>query len=227
MLATRRVLLRPLIGCSRLSTTATDELQQDPTFLDRLKHAAFETITTPPTNNQLTRKETIDRILRVDHAGERGATMIYKGQLDALRGTPEEHLIKTMADQEQEHLDKFNELLPDRRVRPTMLLPLWEAAGYSLGYITGKMGKETAMLCTVAVEKVIGSHYNDQLRTLHETRFKDEKDLRSVIRKFRDDELEHHDIALENGAEKAPAATPLTAMIQIGSHAAIWVASRF
>ena len=100
--------------------------------------------------------------------------------------------IKHMADQEQEHIDKFNELIVEHRIRPTALLPLWNVAGFALGASTALLGEKAAMACTVAVEKVIGEHYQEQIELLKD----DHKDLKKTISKFRDDELEHHDICL-------------------------------
>ena len=110
-------------------------------------------------NTATTDKSILDQIIRVDHAGEYGATRIYDGQI-AVFGKDSKigKTIQHMADQEQEHIDKFNELLVEKRVRPTALLPLWNIAGFVLGAGTALMGEKSAMACTVAVEKVIGEH---------------------------------------------------------------------
>ena len=114
-------------------------------------------------NTATTDKSILDQIIRVDHAGEYGATRIYDGQI-AVFGKDSKigKTIQHMADQEQEHIDKFNELLVEKRVRPTALLPLWNIAGFALGAGTALMGEKSAMACTVAVEKVIGEHYRAQ-----------------------------------------------------------------
>ena len=114
-------------------------------------------------NKASTDKNILDEIIRVDHAGEYGATRIYDGQI-AIFGKESKigKTIQHMADQEQEHIDKFNELLIEKRVRPTALLPLWNVAGFALGAGTALMGEKAAMACTVAVEKVIGEHYKEQ-----------------------------------------------------------------
>ena len=148
-----------------------------------------------------TDKTILDEIIRVDHAGEYGATRIYDGQI-AVFGKDSKigKTIQHMADQEQEHIEKFNELLIEKRVRPTALLPIWNIAGFALGAGTALMGEKAAMACTVAVEKVIGEHYREQQNLLEE----DEKELKKTIAKFEKDELEHHDIGLEHDAENAP-----------------------
>ena len=139
-------------------------------------------------SSKTTHREVLEEIIRVDHAGEYGATKIYDGQI-AIFGKNSKlgKTIQHMADQEQEHIDKFNELILEHRVRPTALLPLWNVAGYALGASTALMGEKAAMACTVAVEKVIGEHYKEQLDLLGD----DHKDLKKTISKFRDDELEH------------------------------------
>ena len=171
---------------------------------------------------QLSKRKRLERIIRVDHAGEYGAKRIYQGQLDVLRGTEKESIIQHMADQEQEHIDKLNELILEHRVRPTALLPLWNVAGYALGASTALMGEKAAMACTVAVEKVIGEHYQEQLEELGD----DEPDIRVKIEKFRQDEQDHRDTGLEHEAELTPAYELLRKAIGNCSKSAIWVAER-
>jgi len=172
-------------------------------------------------------KELIDKILRVDHAGEFGADRIYAGQISILGNSDVGHLIQEMWDQEKEHVAKFEELLPKYRVRPTALMPLWDAAGYVLGIGTALMGKEAAMACTVAVEKTISAHYSDQLRQLLEdaSNYPEDpekhRELLDTIKKFRDDEIEHHDIGLANDAELAPAYQLMSFVIENGCKVAI------
>jgi len=172
-------------------------------------------------------KELIDKILRVDHAGEFGADRIYAGQISILGNSDVGHLIQEMWDQEKEHVAKFEELLPKYRVRPTALIPLWDAAGYVLGFGTALMGKEAAMACTVAVEKTISAHYSDQLRQLLEdaSNYPEDpekhRELLDTIKKFRDDEIEHHDIGLANDAELAPAYQLMSFVIENGCKVAI------
>ncbi|VEL15433.1 unnamed protein product [Protopolystoma xenopodis] len=108
----------------------------------------------------------LDKIIRVDHAGEIGANRIYQGQLAILGKTPDGPTISQMCDQEKVHLATFEELIPKYRVRPTLLRPLWDVCGFALGMGTALLGREAAMACTVAVESVIGDHYNDQIREL-------------------------------------------------------------
>ena len=127
-----------------------------------------------------------------------------------------------MADQEQEHIEKFQELIVKERVRPTALLPLWSIAGYALGAGTALMGEKAAMACTVAVEKVIGEHYQEQITLLQQ----DQKELRSTIKKFAADELEHHDIGIAHDAESATGYKALTKIIEIGCKAAIAVSKK-
>jgi len=176
--------------------------------------------------------ELIAKILRVDHAGEFGADRIYAGQMFVLGKTDVGDLIQEMWDQEKEHKAKFEELLPKYRVRPTALIPLWNIAGYALGFGTALMGKEAAMACTVAVEDSIGTHYSDQLRSLLEdaSRYPDDpekhKELLDIIKKFRDDEMDHHDTGLAHDAEKFPAYNLLFNVIKAGCKVAIAASER-
>ena len=170
-----------------------------------------------------TDKTILDEIIRVDHAGEYGATRIYDGQI-AVFGKDSKigKTIQHMADQEQEHIEKFNELLIEKRVRPTALLPVWNLAGFALGAGTALMGEKAAMACTVAVEKVIGEHYREQQDLLKD----DEEELKKTIAKFEKDELEHHDIGLEHDAENAPAYKVMTKVIEIGCKTAIKISKK-
>uniref|UniRef100_A0A3Q3GQF9 Coenzyme Q7, hydroxylase n=1 Tax=Labrus bergylta TaxID=56723 RepID=A0A3Q3GQF9_9LABR len=141
-------------------------------------------------------------MLRVDHAGEYGANRIYAGQMAVLGRSRTGPLIQEMWDQEKKHLEKFNEILAENRVRPTALLPLWNIAGFVLGASSALLGKEGAMACTVAVEESISEHYNSQIRALMEKDPERYTELLQVSNKeFRDDEMEHHDTGLEHDAE--------------------------
>ncbi|KAM5199223.1 NADPH-dependent 3-demethoxyubiquinone 3-hydroxylase, mitochondrial isoform 1-T6 [Hipposideros larvatus] len=169
----------------------------------------------------------VHRILRVDHAGEYGANRIYAGQMAVLGRTSVGPVIQKMWDQEKDHLKKFNELMVTFRVRPTVLMPFWNVVGFALGAGTALLGKEGAMACTVAVEESIAHHYNNQIRTLMEEDPEKYEELLQVIRKFRDEELEHHDTGLEHDAELAPAYAILKRVIQAGCSAAIYLSERF
>ena len=170
-----------------------------------------------------TNREILEQIIRVDHAGEYGATRIYDGQIAVFgKNSKIGKTIQHMADQEQEHIDKFNELILEHRVRPTALLPVWNIAGFALGASTALLGEKAAMACTVAVEKVIGEHYQEQLDLLED----DHKDLKKTISKFRDDELEHHDIGIEHDAESAPGYKIMSRVIELGCKTAIAISKK-
>lgn len=165
----------------------------------------------------------IDRILRVDHAGEYGAVRIYEGQLAVLgRESEAGKAIARMAEQERAHLATFDRLLPERRARPTALQPLWHAAGFALGAATALLGEKAAMACTVAVEETIDEHYRAQIDALPES----EAELKATLESFRQDEVAHKDEALERGAAEAPGYEALAAAIKAGSRLAIWLSSR-
>ncbi len=170
-------------------------------------------------------KVDIDRMIRVDQAGEFGATRIYAGQLAVMGDRhPMSAEITAMAAEEDRHHEKFNALMARRGVRPTVLHPFWSAAGYALGAGTALLGPEAAMACTAAVETEIDKHYSDQLDALE----KDGADpeLADMIEEFREDEREHRDTALAAGAEKAPAYPLLSGAIRLGCRVAIKLAER-
>lgn len=175
-----------------------------------------------PLPGDLGKDALIDRMLRVDHAGEYGARRIYEGQLAVLGRQPSAVPIRRMHAQEQEHLAHFEALVAERRVRPTALQPLWHVAGFALGAATALMGERAAMACTVAVEEVIEEHYAQQIAALGD----DEAALRDKLTAFREDELEHRDVGLAHEAEAAPAYPALSAAIKSGSRLAIWLSER-
>ena len=170
-----------------------------------------------------TNRNILEQVIRVDHAGEYGATRIYDGQI-AIFGKNSKigKTIQHMADQEQEHIEKFNDLILEHRVRPTALLPLWNIAGFTLGAATALMGEKAAMACTVAVEKVIGEHYQKQQNLLED----DHKELKRTIAKFEKDELEHHDIGIAHDAEKTPGYNILSKAISLGCKTAIAISKK-
>jgi len=167
-------------------------------------------------------EDSVERMIRVDHAGEFGAVRIYEGQLAVLGHSAAGHVIREMAEQERRHLERFERLVRERRVRPTALSPLWHVAGYALGAASALLGERGAMACTVAVEEVIDEHYRRQAENLGE----DEAPLRTMIEEFRADELAHRDLALAHDARTAPAHDLLTAAVKAGSRIAIWLSTR-
>jgi 3-demethoxyubiquinol 3-hydroxylase len=166
--------------------------------------------------------EAVARMIRVDHAGEYGAVRIYAGQRAVLGRGAKAELLRHMEEQERQHLASFSEVLTRRRVRPTALLPLWHVAGFALGAATAALGERAALACTVAVEEAIDAHYAGQEAALAD----EEGALSALIAQARAEELEHRDIGLANGAEKAPAYRLLSAVIKTGCRVAIALSER-
>ena len=166
--------------------------------------------------------ELVERILRVDHAGEYGAVRIYEGQLAVLGATGAGAVIRRMAAQEQRHLDAFNRILPQRKVRPTVLSPVWHVAGFALGAATALISEKAALACTDAVETEIDRHYSEQLAELGD----DDPELSADIEEFRAEELEHRDSARAAGATSAIGYPLLTAAIRAGCRVAIGLSKR-
>ena len=163
-------------------------------------------------------------MLRVDHAGEYGAVRIYEGQLAVLSKSKNAPIIQHMLDQEKQHLETFDKLVGDRKIRPTALLPFWHLAGFALGAGTALLGEKAAMACTVAVEEVIDEHYSDQISELNANG--EEEGLQETFETFRLEELEHRQTGLNNGAESALGYELLTGAVKAGSRLAIWLSTR-
>ena len=171
----------------------------------------------------LSHEEQMHRMIRVNHAGEYGAARIYAGQLAILGHSASAPLLQEMSGAgEKKHLDAFSQLMVRRRVRPTLLMPLWHMAGFALGAATALLGEKAAMACTVAVESVIDEHYAAQERQLGQG----ETQLKSMVSEFRADEREHHDTALAQGAETVPFYPVLTGIVAWQTRLAIWLSKR-
>ena len=173
-----------------------------------------------------TNKKTLEEIIRVDHAGERGAIKIYEGQLLALKTIKQDNNLKNtieeMKEQEKEHLEYFEKEIQKRKIKPTYLLPLWDLMGITLGFGTALLGKKSAMLCTASVEEVIENHYEDQLKKLGN----DEKDLKTKIQKFKEDEMHHKNTAYESGATNKGIYSIMDKVIRTGSRIAITISEK-
>ena len=168
----------------------------------------------------------IEEFIRVDHAGERGAVKIYEGQLLALNTiVKDENLKKTIEEMkvhETEHCQFFENEIKKRNIKPTKFLPLWDLLGVGLGFGSTLLGKKAAMLCTASVEEVIDKHYLDQINALGP----DEKELKKKITKFRQDEIDHKDIAYDEGASKKGLYSIMDKLIKTGSRLAIRISEK-
>ena len=173
-----------------------------------------------------TNKKILEEIIRVDHAGERGAIKIYEGQLLALKTIKQDNDLKDkieeMKEQEKKHLEYFEKEIQKRKIKPTYLLPLWDLIGVGLGFGTALLGKKSAMLCTASVEEVIEEHYKNQLKKLGN----DEKDLKTKIEKFKEDEAHHKNTAYKSGATNRGIYSIMNKLIKTGSRIAITISEK-
>ena len=173
-----------------------------------------------------TNKKILEEIIRVDHAGERGAIKIYEGQLLALKTIKQDESLKDkieeMKEQEKEHLVYFEKEIQKRKIKPTSLLPLWDVMGVALGFGSALLGKKATMLCTASVEEVIDEHYQNQLKKLGS----DEKDLKKKIEEFKKDEINHKNIAYEAGATNKGLYSIMDKVIRTGSRIAITISEK-
>jgi len=173
-----------------------------------------------------TNQKILEEIIRVDHAGERGAIKIYEGQLLALKTIKQDNNLKDkieeMKEQEKEHLEYFEKEIQKRKIKPTYLLPLWDVMGVTLGFGTALLGKKAAMLCTASVEEVIEDHYQNQLKKLGN----DEMDLKTKIEKFKGDEVNHKNMAYESGATNKGLYFIMDKVIKTGSRIAITISEK-
>ena len=173
-----------------------------------------------------TNKKTLEEIIRVDHAGERGAIKIYEGQLLALKTIKQDndlkYKIEEMKEQEKEHLEYFEKEIQKRKIKPTYLLPVWDLMGVTLGFGTALLGRKAAMLCTASVEEVIEDHYQSQLKEIGD----DEKDLKGKIEKFKKHEENHKNMAYKSGATNKGVYSIMDKVIKTGSRIAITISEK-
>ncbi|CAF9917570.1 MAG: hypothetical protein HETSPECPRED_003523 [Heterodermia speciosa] len=183
-------------------------------------------------------KQFLDSALRVNHAGELAATLIYTAQTPPIvKSHPHlRSLMHHMYAQEASHFTTFSNLLAKHRIRPTAMYPVWTVAATALGWGTAMMGREAAMACTEAVETEIGGHYNGQVRVLlkwvKEMEDRGEEvgeeitELVRTLKRIRDEELEHLDEAVEQDAKNAGGYTFLNRVVRSGCKGAIWISER-
>ena len=173
-----------------------------------------------------TNPKILEEIIRVDHAGERGAIKIYEGQLLALKTIKQDkalqNKIEEMKEHEQEHLDYFEKEIQKRKIKPTYFLPIWDIMGVALGFGTTILGKKAAMLCTASVEEVIEDHYQNQLKKLGN----DEMELKAKIEDFKRDEIDHKNIAYDMGATDKGIYSVMNKVIKTGSKIAIAISEK-
>jgi ubiquinone biosynthesis monooxygenase Coq7 len=171
-------------------------------------------------------KRRLHEILRVDHAGELGAVWIYRGQKAVFDAAPGRQKVADdlgeMEGHEQAHLSRFDSLLNEHRVRPTLMAPVWRLAGFGLGVGTALLGEKAAHACTEAVENVIEDHYAGQIAELADR----DPSLAAELSQFRDEELAHRDKAVQEGAREAPGYSVLSAVIRLGCRAAIRISEK-
>ncbi|MEG9862306.1 MAG: demethoxyubiquinone hydroxylase family protein [Parvularculales bacterium] len=188
-------------------------------------------------NSEAKENRAIARMVRVDHAGERGAVRIYEGQMAIFRHLPHKRrfmdMLGEMLEGEQTHLSKFEKQIVMRQVRPTAMLPLWDVAGFALGAVTALMGERASMACTEAVEDVIEAHYGRQVEAMdvmiEQAEGQDgaeREDFRALLAECREDEAHHRERAIAEGAKEAPAYDVLSSVIKAGCRLAIRISER-
>lgn len=181
----------------------------------------------PPLPGRKADEGRIAGMIRVDHAGEYGAVAIYEGQLAVFGKIPSKvriaNQLRHMAEDEQAHLDAFDGLIRTRGVRPTALMPVWKIAGRTLGVATALMGEKAAHACTEAVETVIEGHYTDQIAELQAS---GEAELATRFTQFRDEEVAHKNLAVDEGAKEAFGYPVLSKLIEAGCRTAIRITAK-
>jgi len=167
----------------------------------------------------------IEKIIRVDQAGEVGAQRIYEGQklvFKILKNDKDLKEVSRMAKEEEEHLDYFNTLANERNVQSTKLAPLFEFGAFAMGVGTAILGRKAAYVCTEAVEEIIEDHYEGQIEQLDGI----DDGIRKKLIKFQEDEINHKNTAINMGSKSAPGYNILRKAVSSTTKAAIFLAER-
>lgn len=178
-------------------------------------------------------KSIIEKIIRVNHAGEFAANRIYQAQIDKFESSNTKEIFTHMRDQELVHLEFFINKMKQSNIRPTIFLPVWNILSYNLGRLTALVGKEAAMMCTESVEEVINEHYLKQTKEIEyllEKNPNEKDELLEILEKiklFRSEELEHMNLATQNGAKSSPAYNLFSNLIKFGCKTAIKISEKF
>lgn len=167
------------------------------------------------------KNNTLSEVIRVNHAGEYGAKRIYQGQMSVLKSKKDQDILKMMKSQEEQHLKYFEQEMLKNRVRPSILMPIWNVMGYSLGKITALMGRNAAMIATEAIEEVIDEHYKSQIKSEELS-----QELKEKIEQFRQEEVEHQQIAKANMKNLNPAHRALYRLIKLGCKISVAIAKK-
>tara|TARA_Y100000741_G_scaffold83269_1_gene61161 strand:- start:412 stop:939 length:528 start_codon:yes stop_codon:yes gene_type:complete len=171
------------------------------------------------------KEKIIEKIIRVDQAGEVGAQQIYKGQkliFKILKNNSDFQEVSRMADEEKEHLDYFNNLANDRNIQPTKLAPIFEVGAFAMGVGSALLGRKAAYVCTEAVEEIIEDHYDNQIDQLDGV----DEEIKKKIMKFKEDEIDHKNTAINMGSQTAPGYNILRKIVNSTTKAAIFLAER-
>ena len=165
-----------------------------------------------------------DRLLKVNHAGEHGAVHIYAGQILTARWTSASMLpaLREFKAHEEQHRGIFWAELQRRGRSRCRSYWLCAAGGLMLGAVTGLLGRKAIAATTVAVERVVLMHLDEQVRAL---RGHDDTAV-AAISKILVDEREHLNAFAEE-IERPAAWTPLlTAIVSASTRTVIWLGLR-
>ena len=168
--------------------------------------------------------EFASRVLKVNHAGENGAVNIYAGQLLFARITAR-NLVAELAEFKS-HGERHRAIFwaeLQRRNRPRCRsYVLCGIGGFMLGLVTGALGGKAIWATTVAVERVVLRHLQNQLAQL---RGKDEAAV-TAIEAILNEEQHHHDQSDAQLAAGQFWPRVLSPIVSASTEAVIWVGMR-
>ena len=145
-------------------------------------------------------ENSVKQIIRVNHAGEYGAQKIYNGQIKFCKNSKLKKKLERISSEEKVHFDYFDEQIIKQRVRPTLMSPLWNILGTTLGVVSSRLGEDYVNACTESVEEIIVDHYKKQIAFLNNKKINN--DLKKKIERFCKQEDAHREDAINSKSKK-------------------------
>lgn len=165
----------------------------------------------------------VERILRVDHAGEFGAINIYRSQLFIARYLYKDIVCKLeeMLAHEKQHFQTFDSILKKRGIRHCYALYFWALGGAILGLLTALAGRNAIWVCTDSIESTVLHHLDWQLEFLENN----DPEVHEAVQSIKADEEEHQEFGQNHGS-KSPIYRPVFWVVRKSTEFAIWLSTK-
>jgi ubiquinone biosynthesis monooxygenase Coq7 len=154
-------------------------------------------------------KQRVVGMMRVNHVGEICAQALYQGQSLSSPSDERRSLFNHAAKEETDHLAWTEDRLNQLGARTSILNPFWYSGAFALGLLAGRLGDQISLGFMAETEKQVETHLNNHLSNLPTNDHKS----RAILEQMRQDEINHGQTAIENGASQLPLPVKLTMKI--------------